>query len=70
MRARGQVITQNQPELGCERFIKMEKIHDEIDRVDLKAKFQVSYMKLKYENEYFLLGRSKHFYSYYYQYHS
>ena len=39
MRARGQIITQNQSELSCERFFKMEKIHDEIDRQpDLKSK--------------------------------
>jgi len=39
MRARGQVIVQSQPELGLERFFKLEKVHDEIDRQpDLKSK--------------------------------
>ena len=39
MRARGQVIAQNQAELSCERFFRMEKVHDEIDRQpDLKSK--------------------------------
>ena len=39
MRARGQIIAQDQAELGCERFRKVEKIHDEIDQQpDLKSK--------------------------------
>ena len=39
MRARGAVIQQNQPELSCERFVKMQKIHDGIDaQPDLKSK--------------------------------
>ncbi len=39
MRARGALITQNQPELSCERFRKMQKAHDGIDaQPDLKTK--------------------------------
>lgn len=39
MRARGAIIQQNQPELSCERFVKMQKIHDGIDaQPDLKSK--------------------------------
>ena len=39
MRARGAVIAQNQSELSCERFKKLEKIHNAIDaQPDLKSK--------------------------------
>ncbi len=39
MRARGAVIRQNQPELGCERFRKIAQTHKGIDeQPDLKAK--------------------------------
>ena len=41
MRARGAVITQNQPELGIERFKKLDKAHKGIDeQPNLKAKKQ------------------------------
>lgn len=39
MRARGAVISQNQPELSYERFKKLCRVHEEIDaKPDLKAK--------------------------------
>lgn len=39
MRARGPLIAQNQPELGIERFKKLDKVHRGIDeQPDLKAK--------------------------------
>ena len=39
MRARGAIIKQNQPELGVERFIRLQKVHDGIDaQPDLKSK--------------------------------
>ena len=39
MRARGAIISQNQPELSCERFVKLEKVHNGIDsQPDLKSK--------------------------------
>lgn len=39
MRARGALIAQNQPELGIERFKKLDKVHRGIDeQPDLKAK--------------------------------
>ena len=39
MRARGAIIKQNQPELGVERFVRLQKVHDEIDeQPDLKSK--------------------------------
>ncbi len=38
-RARGAIIQQNQPELGCERFVKIENNHRGIDaQPDLKSK--------------------------------
>ena len=39
MRARGAIIKQNQPELGVERFVRLQKVHDGIDaQPDLKSK--------------------------------
>jgi hypothetical protein len=39
LRARGELIRQNQPELSCEVFRQREKLHEEIDALpDLKAK--------------------------------
>lgn len=39
MRARGAIISQNQPELSCERFVKLEKAHELIDaQPDLESK--------------------------------
>lgn len=39
MRARGAIISQNQSELSCERFIKLQNVHDQIDsQPDLKTK--------------------------------
>ena len=39
MRARGAIIKQNQPELGVERFVKLQNVHDAIDKQpDLKSK--------------------------------
>ena len=39
MRARGAIIKQNQPELGVERFTRLQKVHDGIDaQPDLKSK--------------------------------
>lgn len=39
MRARGAVVKQNQPELSVERFVRLEKVHNEIDaQPDLKSK--------------------------------
>lgn len=39
MRARGAIIKQNQPELGIERFVRLQRVHDGIDaQPDLKSK--------------------------------
>ena len=39
MRARGAIIKQNQPELGVERFVRLQKVHDGTDaQPDLKSK--------------------------------
>lgn len=39
MRARGAIIKQNQPELGVERFVRLQKVHDGVDaQPDLKSK--------------------------------
>lgn len=39
MRARGAIIKQNQAELGVERYVRLQKVHDGIDaQPDLKSK--------------------------------
>ncbi len=52
MRARGAVIRQNQPELGCERFKKIAANHKGIDeQPNLKAKKKLAFQKSTFRSD-------------------
>nr|MCR4821310.1 hypothetical protein [Treponema sp.] len=52
MRARGALISQNQPELSCERFVKLQQGHDEIDaQPDLKSKKKCASKNSAFKND-------------------
>lgn len=61
MRARGAIISQNQPELGCERFRRLEEVRRGIDaQPDLKSKKQLAAKNSTYRSD----PRSTYFISY------
>lgn len=52
MRARGAVIKQNQAELGVERFVRLQKAHDDVDaQPDLKSKKKYALSNSAFRND-------------------